>query len=73
MLLEDASGTAATGKEKGAELGGLAWAHTIYLMLKPARAASPSRLPQVQNPHASALVQLARRRQRRHARTWKKA
>ena len=50
MLLEDASGTAATGKEKGAGLGGLAWKHSIYLMLKPARASSPSRLPQVQEP-----------------------
>ena len=69
MLLEDASGTAATGKEKGAGLGGLAWKHSIYLMLKPARASSPSRLPQVQNARGSALVQLAWRRQRRHART----
>ena len=53
MLLEDASGTAATGKEKGAGLGGLAWKHSIYLMLKPARASSPSRLPQVQNPRVA--------------------
>ena len=58
MLLEDASGTAATGKEKGAGLGGLAWKHSIYLMLKPARASSPSRLPHVQNPRESALVPL---------------